>query len=388
MLAELKSRYQECPDSIEANQAIAEYYLNADMEDEAEPHLIKILDVDENIVSVHNQLGAIYFNRSQYNDAEYHFKKALSVDFNMAEAHFNLAFLYQTQEKFTEALAHYKEAANINESDPEIYRLMGQCAQSAGMFQEAEAFFVESFRLASTRDTALDLSILYITQEKYPEAEEILTFLLDLMESETEKSSSQDIRPVTTKYSDEQSSALNLDEESLNFALGLVLAKQGRYMNAIKRLRKAVMIDNRNEQAFNYLGECCAAIGLDKEAESFLAKASKLDTQYLLPIINLGKLYYDQGQYQKAISAMEQYRATRDELANVQKTNPEGEQDREAELMYELLGMAYREIGDKAKALEVWRESLEANPDQPGIVSLIDGSPSPIYQKTTLSIED
>ena len=178
-----------------------------------------------------------------------------------------------------------------------------------------------------------------------------------------------------------------MDEKNLNFALGLVLAKQGKFMNAIKYLRNVVTMDKRNERAYNYLGECCAAIGLYKEAGSFFSKASKLDPHYLEPTANLGKLYYDQKNYQKAIVAMEQYRAVRGEMVGAQVDNAKSP-DPEDELIHELLGIAYREMGNKSKAMEIWAKSLELNPDQPGIRLLMNDSPSSIYKKTTLSIED
>ncbi|MFC1718823.1 tetratricopeptide repeat protein [Candidatus Poribacteria bacterium] len=360
MLTKLKSEYEKKPDSIETNRAIAEYYVSKDLLEEAEPYLVKMLDIDEEIVSAHNQLGVICFKRSQYNDAEYHFKKALHVDSKATEAQFNLAFLYQTQGKFAEALPHYREVVTTDGDDPEVYHLMGQCAQAAGILEEAEAFLVESFRLAPTVELAIDLSVLYISQEKYPEAEDLLAFLLDLVDNETEKQHPD-------AYTNDQLPALNLNKDSLNFTLGLVLAKQGKYMNAIKCLRDVVMMDDGNEQAYNYLGECCAAIGLHKEAGSFFAKASRIDPQYLQPIASLGKLHYNREEYHKAIAAMERYIAAQgQETVDVQ--------DPETELVYKLLGRAYLQIGNKEKASEIWKESLERNPNQPELTALIDGT--------------
>lgn len=378
MLAKLKSEYQESPDSIDTNNAIAEYYLNNGMEDEAKPYLIKMLEIDEGIISAHNQLGVIYFKDSQYNEAEQHFRKALQLDFSAAEVHFNLAFLYQSQGKFLQALPYYKQAINSDTEDSDIFHLMGQCARDAEMLDDAESLFEEAFRLSSSAETAIELSMLYITAEKYPEAEDILKLLLDMIDDESKN------KPKQSNQLPDQ----NLNLESLNFALGLVLAKQGKYMNAIKHLRYAVMADDQNEQAYNYLGECCAAIGLDKEAESFLSKASKIDPQYLQPIMNLGKIYYDQGQYQKTVAAIERYLAVKAELSEISDQSGQSNQDPDAEIMYELLGMAYQELGHKGKALEIWRESLSINPNQPRIILLMKGAPSPVYRKTSLSIDD
>jgi len=363
VLAKLESEYQKNPDSIETNRAIAEYYFNNDMLAEAELYLLRMLDIDGEKNSTYNKLGVIYFKQSQYDKAEHNFMKALEENSKIAEAHFNLAFVYQAQERFAEALSYYKEAANIERGDPETYYLMGQCAQAVNMLDEAEAFFAESFRLAPTTETAIALSIMYIIKEKYLEAEDLLTFILDLVENGTKEEHPQDDQLLNS----------DLDEKSLNFALGLVLAKQGKYMNAIKRLRKTAMMDERNERAYNYLGECCAAIGLSREAESLLSKANRLAPQYPLPVINLGKLYYDQGKYHRAIGVIEQYGSVKRELAD--SDDQSESHDPETEVMYELLRMSYRAIGNEAGAAAAWKKFSEANSDQPGLTSLIAGSP-------------
>jgi len=394
MLAKLKSEYEKEPNSIETNRAIAEYYFKNDMLEEAEPHLIKMLDIDDEIISAHNQLGMLCFKRSQYSKAESHFRKVLQMDFGATEAHFNLASLCQTQGRFKEALPLYKEVVRMDQNDAETYRSMGQCAQAIGMQEEAEAFFVESLRLAPIAETALDLSIFYTSQEKYQEAEELLTPLLELLNNETEDQNSLDTSQQTEipssmdKHSDAQNASVSLNKGRLSSVLGQVLAEQGKYLDAMKHLRNAVMTDESNQQAFNCLGECCAAIDLHKEAESFFSKACKLDPQYLQPIANLGKLYYDQEQYHETIAAMEQYIEVRGELAEAQSQEDGEIQDPETGLVYELLGRAYMQLGDKEKAVEVWKRSLEMNPDQPELVLLINDSPAPKYKRITLSIED
>jgi tetratricopeptide (TPR) repeat protein len=209
------------------------------------------------------------------------------------------------------------------------------------MLQEAEAFLVESFRLAPTAEVAIDLSILYISEEKYPEAEDILRWLLD--------------RAGTESCSHTQHPASNIQYpvSSIHFSLGLVLAKQGKHMDAIKHLRSTVMMDDRNEQAFNYLGECCAAIGLGKEAESFFAKASKLDSQYLRPIMNLGKLHYERRDFRRAIAAMEHYLKVKGELEDAcgepGTSSPHRFHDPETELVYELLGKSHMQLNGREK---------------------------------------
>jgi len=377
LLAELKAQHQRNPDCIETNRAIAEYYLEEDEAAEAEQYLTKVLELDEEIAPVHNQLGAVYFKQSQYAKAEQHLKRALQLDFELTEAHFNLAFLYQTQGKFEKALPHYKEVVTSAPEDAQTYCLMGQCAQCAGMLQEAEACFAESFRLAPMAEAAVHLSTLYISEERYPEAEEVLDFLITTMD-EIEKAKDYDNTDAAV-FTD---STECMNRESLQFTLGLVLKKQEKYVPAMKHLRDVVMINDQNEVAFNYLGECCAAFEQEKEAESFFIHANELNPNFLQPVINLGKLYYHQEKYKKAASAMERY------IELVKEQDITEEQEPQTELAREILGLSYMQMGDKEKAAGVWKESLEENPGQPRLISLMEDSSDQTYRKTTLSIDD
>ena len=389
MLEQLKSEHQKNPDCIETNRAIAEYYLNDGQEAEVEPYLVKVLELNEQMPPVHNQLGAVYFKLSQYPKAEYHFKRALQLDFSLAEAHFNLAFLYQTQGEFEKALPYYKEVVNSDPDDAQTYCLMGQCAQCIGMLQEAEAFFTESFRLSPMSEAAVHLSTIYIGEQRYPEAEEVLDLLITLMDEKAALEQSEETSGEhDAEAPDSNSNTWRADKEYLQFTLGLVLKKQEKYIPAMKHLRDVVMMNDQYEEAFNYLGECCAAIQQNKEAESFFIHANRLDPQYFQPVMNLGKLYYHQERYKKAIIAMEYYITLVEEQGNTQQQLTEKDQEPQTEFMHELLGLSYMQLGDKEKAIEIWKKSLEANPDQPRLISLIDDSFDQTYGKTTLSIDD
>ncbi len=320
-------------DSIGVELDLAKHYIEDGMLEYAETHLLKALEIDNNSASAHNQLGIVYFSKSDYAKAEYHFMRALQINFNMPETHFNLATLYQKQGRFKDALPYYKEVLKFNPEDYEVYYLMGQCAQCEGMHESAEEFFKESFRLFPNPQAALDLSILYITKDKYNEAEETLNFLISLLEDGNSTSE--------TNYKN--------DLESIHFTLGLLLEKQSKFVEALNHFHKVIKINELNEKAFNHLGICCNAIGMYDEAEAFFAKASKLDRQYKEPIMNLGKLYHSHGKFKEAISAFKHYLKLKEEL---------GDDHVESEVL-ELLDDAYEQIGETRKTNKELNEARE-----------------------------
>lgn len=355
---------------ISSNLNIAEQFIRDGNFNDAETYLQMALESGEEKSLIYNHLGGIYFNRSEYDKAEKHFLEAIKYEPDMVNIYFNIGMLYQKQGKFIEALPYYKVVVEADPEDAEVYYFMGQCAQSSEMIQEAEAFFKESFRLSPMPKTALDLGILYITQEDYNEAEKMLGYIIDTLSND--------------KTNEEL--ILTDEMESLHFTMGILLKKQNKHEDAMKSFYNAIMINDQNEQAYNYLGECCIELGLNQEAESFFSKASKLDPNYLQPILNIGKLYFLQNKFYNVVLAMEQ-------LFDVQKKIndteiQESSINKEIELAYNLLGKAYLQLGDQEKAKKAFESSLMINSDQPEIDSLINSSSTPSYKRTILSLDD
>ncbi|MGB9594816.1 MAG: tetratricopeptide repeat protein [Candidatus Poribacteria bacterium] len=367
----LKVTIENEPDSLEANLDIAEYYLKNEKFTDAEAYILKALQIDENQPIAYNHLGIIYFHKGDFANAENYFKRAINIAPDMVESYFNLGLLYQSQGRFSDALPFYKTVVTMESDNAEAYYLMGQCAMCSEMLQEAREFFKESFRLRPSLKAALDLSIIYVGQERYPEAEELLNFLI-------ENANKQD---KSDQYS-------NSDIESLNFTMGLVLKKQGKFVEAIKYFQKVVLDNDRHEQAFNYLGECCVEIDMEEEAESFFAKSTKLDPEYLQPIMNLGRLYFKQERYYNAILAIERFLEIKGRMMVLEGKDIEKTYDLDVEFAYEILGKAYMQIGEREKAINIWQNSLKINPSQPEIIQLINSSSNRSYTKTNLSIDD
>jgi Flp pilus assembly protein TadD len=227
------SLLEENPDSIEANFAAAENYLMNGMFAEAEPHLMKALAIDEEKAYIHNHLGVVYFHQDNNGKAEQHFKRALQIEPDMIESYFNLGMLYQKQGRFKDGLPYYKAVVNYEPDNAEAFYLMGQCAMCSDMIQEAKAFFAESFRLSPTPRTAMDLVILLISQEEYPEAERVLEFLINI---EDESQSNHETTNDNLFSNDEI--------ESLRFTMGLEIIALVNNSPSLSYKRTTLSIDD------------------------------------------------------------------------------------------------------------------------------------------------
>ena len=92
------------------------------------------------------------------------------------------------------------------------------------------------------------------------------------------------------------------------FDEGVLLVKKGKYDEAIKKYKKGLLREPRSAVGYNYIAmayrykyeELRSLKWREKEIEAF-KKAIELDPNFYLPYINLGKTYYDMGNFKEAV---------------------------------------------------------------------------------------
>ena len=108
-------------------------------------------------------------------------------------------------------------------------------------------------------------------------------------------------------------------------------------------MRKAIELNPRNAAALNYLGYTLADMGVQlDEAERLIRRALELQPNDGIYIDSLGWVYYQRGEYKRAVEQLE--RAV--ELAGEDPT------------IVEHLGDAYQRLGQSASAIRVYRDAL------------------------------
>ena len=114
---------------------------------------------------------------------------------------------------------------------------------------------------------------------------------------------------------------------------------------ASPRCGKAIELNPRNAAALNYLGYTLADMGVQlDEAERLIRRALELQPNDGIYIDSLGWVYYQRGDYQRAVEQLE--RAV--ELAGEDPT------------IVEHLGDAYQRLGQSDAALRLYRDALAA----------------------------
>ncbi len=345
------------PDSFEAHRARYETLVQKDNWEDARPHIARALALRPEFAPAHNQLGMCCFQEGDLGQAEACFKKAIQLDFGLIEAHFNLGALVQSAGRMQEALPHFKEVVTANPDDEVTYNRMGMCCTALKSKENAEVFFSESLRLRPDfLDPLVSLTALTIEQGRLSEAKALL----------------------------EEGLKIHHGIPQLHFTLGLVLKTQEQFEDALGEFREVVLRDEDNAEAFNHLGECCVALGMEKQAEPFFARAAKVDPEMSLAVFNLGKLYHDQEQWNEAIVTLEEW--LRQETGEIVFAENAPEDDGVHGLVYDMLGTCYALKGDHERAREMWEQALSLNLDQAEIVEKLEQLPQSLLSPVSLTI--
>jgi predicted TPR repeat methyltransferase len=147
----------------------------------------------------------------------------------------------------------------------------------------------------------------------------------------------------------ERSLTLEPDRAECYNNLGIILRAVERYEEAASAYAKATELDPLHANAYNNLGVLRRFTGKPDEAEAAYRKAIELKPTYAEAYHNLGVLLTGQKRHREAILC----------YFTVLSLEPERTDDRR------LLAIAYCEIGQRDKAIEIFEKWIKDDPENP-----------------------
>ena len=264
----------------QARKELAEKLLGEGELAQARPHFEKALQKNPDYLDGYCNLGSLCFKTDDFAGAEKYYKLAISKDENLLEIYYNLGLLHMEQKEFDKALCCFKENLTRNSDDCETYINMARCAKALGRNQDALAFLEETIKFhPDNLEAAIDLAGLYIENDQFEKAEDLLRVSL----------------------------ISHPEETALHYVLGLVLISRKKYESALAQFNKVVTLDEDHANGFFQLAECCLALDLFKQAEPFYAKAIKLDPSLKEAVLQLGRLYERRKDSESAVLMFEHW---------------------------------------------------------------------------------
>ncbi len=265
----------------------------------------------------HENLGIAFYRTGMYDEAEREFKRMLEISPNHPTASMYIVLVRIRQGRFEDAERELAEYVREHPT-PVLCNNLGYVQEKLGKLELAEESYKKALELSPDNPTVLlNLGVLAYRRGEFLEA---ISYLEQAIDKE----------PLRTAY----------------MYLSLAYIQVGDLSRAKEVLLEAVDKFPGLAPFYNNLGRLEEMEGNLEKAEECYKTAKKSDTFYLLAYRNMGEVYYRSGLFNRAKEEFEKV------VSSVE----------EADLFFKL-GNVYYKMGDRGKAVEMWRRCLELDPD-------------------------
>lgn len=298
-------------------QATDTFPINTTLLAQAETGFKRAISQDEKNAHAAYYLGRIYERRENMAEAETAYRKALTIDFEHVMARFHLAMLFKKQGRSSEALSELEQTLRQSPLNPEIQAAISQLFfnQYEQTFESLTAPLEDMIKMAPDDPTGYyELGNVYDELSRYTEA---------------------------TNYFEQ---ALERDSTlaDAHFKLGLIYHRKGQHENAVYHLQQAEQFKTQFNRVYFRLGEILYLLQRYPEAEKQFKMAIEKEPNYLIPRYHLGLSQIAQGQTEIAQATLEKYT----ELT-VDDARP-----------YIQLGNIYKQKDDIQKAIAAYQKAI------------------------------
>ncbi len=358
--AVIKSSSSNKKDKLIAYVNLANIFDDNDNYQTGIKYLLKALKINKKDYIVHHNLGILYKHNKDYKNAIIHFKEAIKYNKNFVKSYLSLASLYYYIKQYKKSAKYYDMALALN---PDLYEAqynLGIIYLKLHNFEKAFDYFE---KLIKNSETPLKIKSIaskmigtyYANAGDYEKALYYLNIAADYYES-----------------------------FDIYYKIGMIYKFKGEYEKALNFLKKAYMINNRNENTiknlaelyyqfhdydnalkyYNYLlktysnkGKIYLIVGeinykngyLNKAIESYLnaINSSLSEDEAKIAFVNLGNLYLLLNDYDNSLKYYKK-------ALNLDNTD---------ENIYYNITLLYIKEKLYDKALKYCKKALEINPD-------------------------
>jgi len=317
-----------CP---EAHNNIGLCYLRQGMLDQAADEFRSALKLEPLYLPSLNNLGSVMYRQRHYDEAVVFYQQALSLAHNEdAEIHTNLANVLRDKGDYPAALEHYHESIRLQPDFAPAYNNLGLTLFRMHRYREAAVEVKKAINLRTGYSEAYyNLGLIYKATNSIPQA---IASFQDSLKYETNTAYAEDtrkqIRELTTPRSANEHLERGYDllekrqwkqaEQEFRQALkasqsdpiawnnlGLALANQQRYAEAVKAYRKAVGLKPTGFAAAQYnLGQSLRQLGNNVGAEKAFRQAiSDSKGSHALAHVGLGIVLKGKGDFKGAVQS-------------------------------------------------------------------------------------
>ncbi len=284
--------------------------VNSGQTEQAEVACRAHLEDHPNEVNLIGLLGAVLLKLGRSSDAKIALEQAIELEPLFAKPHEDLGTLYLREGNAAEARRLLELSITLDGSQASAYSaLANACHQSGDLVSAEEAHRrfmalspvakalakVEQLLAAGQSDAAE--KICEETSREHPTNTQALRLLARI--------ASDSGRPVIAEGLLKRIISLSPDDDRCVVDLGLYLAEQGRYREAVEALQEATRIDPTVIGTQQRLGDLLAIMGKPAEALPIYETALQLDSDFVPALVGRGHMLRILGRSEEAIECYE-----------------------------------------------------------------------------------
>lgn len=218
----------------------------------------------------HNNLGVVHQSRAEFEKAGACYREAIRLKPDYPEALDNLGSVCLATDKPDEAIRYYKESLTAKPGFPDTINRLGQAYLARGMIQEAIDCFREVLQIrGENAEVMFNIGCALTILEKRPEALAAFRRAMEL---------------------DPKDARARVNHTELLRDSALILAKQGRFTEALQHLESALPHDANPAGTHTSLADILQTMGRNAEARDHYLAAIQADPSAAPAHVKLGFL--------------------------------------------------------------------------------------------------
>ena len=367
-----KNALEISPDTADAYKILGDILYRQGKEGEALGIYAKALTINPNLATVYANVGALYADREDWQKALDYYQQAVILDPYLAEAYRNLAQVWEELDDTEKALECFCRAVDLDPKilDAEDYFNFGQELYRQGKLKEASILFIHGVRLNPSAEE--ELAQLVKILEELEEWQKAVVYYHQLMslpelkkDSEVNQSEvsahqrkSSEHKPIRNLLSASKSSAIKVTAKDTKNNIPVIaqdvaqrlLPKVRSKPYALKHSRTLNEPEHQSIRVVSgiSLGEREVKGSTTVDTSTLdIAKNSPSEPDSALSWNNLGSLYAQKKQWEKAVSCYQEALQLDADFAK----------------SYRNLARVYNHKGEQLKAALYWHEAFCIEPD-------------------------
>lgn len=352
-------------------------YLVQGFHEKAIKNYQEALPFSEYKADLYYQIGFAYQNAFKYNKAIDYYKQSIELDIIHENALYELAYCLDITGQLDHSISYYKKFIDQDPYSHYAWYNLGIVYNKLEKFDDAiKAYEYATLIEESFASAFFNMGNTFDSLEKFPQAIDAYKKTLEIEGSSAELYCSlaetyekMDHCDLAVKY---YQKAVKLDSfyDEAWYGVGKCLAKQDKWYEAIHFLNRALKLDCENFLYWKKVAEAEFHVGNLVSSLDAYEEASMLNPEDLEILLDWSFVYYEQGEYQKAL----------DIILNALNDMPE-----EADLYYRATAYLLA-IGKYKEAYNHLENGLVLNYD--GHVDLLEFIPKLETQKALFKIID